>query len=175
MKKLSVLLITALTTVGLLAGCSASESTTLNTVGTSVDGNELKIEAAAVKLVKAVEKGGYQLTNTEELKTWIDEGKNPIVIDTMPADFYGKGHIPTALNAVMPKTGLGDATDEEKEAFKTSLGDDKDALIVIYCGFTACGRSDAGATYAIQEGYTNVYRQPGGIIAWRNAGYEEEK
>jgi rhodanese-related sulfurtransferase len=175
MKKLSVLLITALTTVGLLAGCSASESTTLNTVGTSVDGNELKIEAAAVKLVKAVEKGGYQLTNTEELKTWIDEGKNPIVIDTMPADFYGKGHIPTALNAVMPKTGLGDATDEEKEAFKTALGDDKDALIVIYCGFTACGRSDAGATYAIQEGYTNVYRQPGGIIAWRNAGYEEEK
>ncbi len=98
-----------------------------------------------------------------------------IVIDTMPADFYGKGHIPTAKNAVMPKTSLADATDDEKAAFEAQLGDDKDALIVVYCGFTACGRSDAGAAYAVELGYTNVYRQPGGIIAWRNAGYEEEK
>ncbi len=75
----------------------------------------------------------------------------------------------------MPKTSLADATDDEKAAFEAQLGDDKDALIVVYCGFTACGRSDAGAAYAVELGYTNVYRQPGGIIAWRNAGYEEEK
>lgn len=173
MKKSISLLIAVIMVASLFAGCSSSEA--LNSVGTSVDGNEVNIEAAAVKLVNAVEKGGYNLVKTDELKSWIDEGKEMIVIDTMPADFYAKGHIPTAKNAVMPKTSLADATDEEKAAFEALLGDDKDATIVVYCGFTACGRSDAGAAYATELGYTNVYRQPGGIIAWRNAGFEEEK
>ncbi len=55
-----------MTMIALLAGCSSSEA--LNSVGTSVDGNEVKIEAAAMKLVNAVEKGGYKLVKTDELK-----------------------------------------------------------------------------------------------------------
>ena len=173
MKKITHLLLVTAMVVTLLAGCSSQEA--MNSVGTSTDGNEVKIEAAAIKLLNAVEKGGYEVVSTENLKTWIDEEKEMVLIDTMPADFYGKGHIPTAVNAVMPKTGLADATDEEKKAFEAALGTDKDQLIVVYCGFTACGRSDAGALYAKELGYTNVYRQPGGIIAWRNAGFEDEK
>ena len=173
MKKLLPIVATSLI-LALSVGCSAGAAP-LNKVGTSPDGNEVKIEAAAVKLVNAVENGGYELVKTDKLNEWVQAGEEMIIIDTMPADFYSKGHIPSALNAVMPKTGLSDATNEEKDAFAALLGDDLDKKIVIYCGFTACGRSDAGAAYANELGYTNVYRYPGGIIGWRNAELAEDK
>ena len=170
-KKLVKILILTLA-LSLFAGCSAGAT---SQVGTAKDGNEVKIEAAAIKLVNAVEKGGYDLVNTESLNEWVQSGEDMVVIDTMPADFFAKGHIPTAVNAVMPKSGLADATDAEKEAFKALLGEDMDKKIVVYCGFTACGRSDAGAAYAKELGYTNVYRYPAGIIGWRDAKLAEEK
>lgn len=171
MKRNQLILIALTMILSLSVGCSAATSK----VGTAKDGNEVKIEAAAVKLVNAVQKGGYELVKTDDLNNWIEAGEDMIIIDTMPADFYAKGHIPTALNAVMPKSSLADATDAEKAAFAELLGDDKDKKIVVYCGFTACGRSDAGAAYAVELGYTNVYRYPGGIIGWRDAELAEEK
>ncbi len=169
-KYLSLIALTVILT--LTAGCSSAAG---SQVGTAKDGNEVKIETAAIKLVNAVNKGGYELVNTDELNKWIEAGEDMILIDTMPGDFYGKGHIPTALNAVMPKSSLADATDAEKEAFAALLGEDKEKKIVVYCGFTACGRSDAGAAYAKELGFTNVYRYPGGIIGWRDAELAEEK
>ncbi len=50
MKRNLTLLIAVMTMIALLAGCSSSEA--LNSVGTSVDGNEVKIEAAAMKTRK---------------------------------------------------------------------------------------------------------------------------
>jgi rhodanese-related sulfurtransferase len=117
----------------------------------------------------------YQLLSTEELNKWIGEKKDMIIIDTMPADFYGKNHIPGALNAELPKTGMADATDEQKAAFIKLLGSDKEKPIVVYCGFVGCARSDVGAVLALQEGFKNVYRVPGGFIAWQEAGYAVEK
>ncbi len=174
MSKKIMLFITAMIVSSLVVGCAAN-ATAVKKVGTSPDGNEVKIEAAAMKLVKAVQEHGYELVGTDELNTWVQDAEDLIIIDTMPSDFYAKGHVPAALNAVMPKTGLADATDAEKAAFAELLGDDLDKKIVIYCGFTACGRSDAGASYAVELGYTNVHRYPGGIIAWRDAELTEEK
>ena len=51
------------------------------------------------------------------------------------------------------------------------LGLDKSKLIVIYCGFVKCTRSHNGAIWAVKNGYTNVYRHPGGIFAWKGAKY----
>lgn len=173
-KRISLLLMTGVLTLAMLTGCT-SNAAGQKTVGTAVDGNEVLIEAAAIKLVNATNEGGYSLISQEELKGLIDNKEDAIIIDTMPADFYGKGHIPTALNAVLPKASLEDATEEEKEAFVALLGDDKDKTIIIYCGFTACGRSHVGAKLAVSLGYTNVKRLPGGIVGWQDAGYEVEK
>ncbi len=152
----------------MMTGCASK-------VGTAKDGNEVSIEAAAIKLANAKSEAGYELVSTADLKTWIDDGKDMVLIDTMPNGFYSEGHVPTALNAEMPKTGLADATMEQKESFKALLGEDKDKLIVVYCGFTACGRSDAGSRYAMELGYTNVVRYPGGIISWKDAENQVEK
>ena len=51
------------------------------------------------------------------------------------------------------------------------LGSGQDKKIVIYCGFTKCGRSHNAALWARELGYTNVYRAPGGITAWKDLGY----
>lgn len=158
-----------------LAGCTAEKGSAgvSTAVGTAKDGNELSIEKSAMKLATATEKGGYSLVGTEELKKMIDDGDKLVIIDTMPADSFKGGHIPGAVNAELPKEG--EATPEQLEAFKALLPSDKDATVVVYCGFTACGRSDIGAAYAVEQGYTDVLRQPGGIVAWQDAGFDAEK
>lgn len=98
-----------------------------------------------------------------------------IIIDTMPADNFTKGHIPGAVNAELPKDPKEEVTAEAKAAFIKALGTDKNKTIVVYCGFVACERSHVGAKIAVDEGFKNVYRVPGGSVAWGNAGYEMEK
>lgn len=154
----------------ILAGCSGASK-----VGTAPDGSEVAIEKAAMKFIKDYQAAGYQLVSTEELNTWISDGKEMIIIDTMPADSFAKGHIPGAVNAELPKTGLADATAEQKAAFISLLGSDTGKPVVVYCGFVSCARSDVGAVIAMEQGFTNVYRCPGGIIAWQEAGYAVEK
>jgi thiosulfate/3-mercaptopyruvate sulfurtransferase len=161
--------------LSLLSGCSSQSSVPARTVGTAVDGNELNIEAASIKLANGVVEGGYALISTEDLKKMIDEKQDMIIVDTMPADSFAKGHIPGAVNAELPKTGLKDATDEQKSAFVKVLGEDKNKKIIVYCGFVACARSHAGAILAKENGFANVLRQPGGIIAWKDAKYDVEK
>lgn len=142
-------------------------------VGTAKDGNEVDIETAAMNLVAAKEAGGYDLVNTETMKEWVDKGEDMIVIDTMPAESFAAKRIPGAVNAVLPLT-KDELTDEERAAFVEKLGTDKDKKIVVYCGFVKCGRSNVGALIAKEEGFTNVVRYPGGIVAWEDAGYDME-
>lgn len=156
-----------------LSGCGSSEA--LNSVGTSVDGNEVPIEKAAIRLGEAKAEGGYDLVDIDTVKGWVDEGKDMVIIDTMPADSYANGFIPGALNAELPKSVDEEVTADQKAAFLEALGTDKDATVIIYCGFVACERSHVGAEIAVKEGFKNVYRLPGGIVAWQNAEYEVEK
>ena len=55
------------------------------------------------------------------------------------------------------------------------LGPRKDRPIVFSCEFTRCGRSHNGAFWARKLGYTDVYRHPGGLKAWRQADFPVEK
>ncbi len=142
---------------------------------------ELETETIAVKLAQEVAMGGYKMVKTEELKGWIDQEKNMFVVDTMPYEAsYKKNHIPRAVQFLFPipemATWNTSETDgKSKEDYLKFLGPNKNRLIVIYCGFTKCGRSHNGAIWAVKLGYTNVYRHPGGIKAWKEAGYPTDK
>ncbi|WP_080800497.1 rhodanese-like domain-containing protein [Desulfamplus magnetovallimortis] len=141
---------------------------------------ELEKEAGAVKLVREVQRGNYNVVTTEELKKWIDDGKDIVVVDTMPyEDSYKKNHIPNALQFLFPIPDMNEwntaETDGKTEAdFMKLLGDDKEKTIVVYCGFVKCTRSHNGAAWAVKMGYKNVYRYTGGIFAWKGAGYPIE-
>jgi rhodanese-related sulfurtransferase len=142
---------------------------------------EVEKEAGAVKLVREVQRGGYDVVTTEELKKWIDSGKDMLIVDTMPyEDSYKKQHVPGAVQFLFPIPDMKEWNTKETagktlEDFKKMLGDNKDRLTVIYCGFVKCTRSRNGAAWAVKLGFKNVYPYPGGIFAWKGAKYPAEE
>ncbi len=141
---------------------------------------EVKKEAGAAKLVREVQRGGYDIVTTAELKKWIDDGKDLLIVDTMPYEAsFKKQHVPGAVQFLFPIPDM-DEWDTSETAGKTQadfeklLGPDKNRRIVIYCGFVKCTRSHNGADWAVKLGYKNVYRYSGGVFAWKGAGYPTE-
>lgn len=141
---------------------------------------EVEKEKGAVKLLREVQRGGYDVVLTQELKKMIDQGKDILIIDTMPFEAsYKKVHIPGAKQFLFPipdmkEWDVKETADRTQEDFATLLGFDKNKTIVIYCGFVKCTRSHNGAAWAKKMGYKNVYRYAGGIFAWKGAGYPIE-
>ncbi len=137
---------------------------------------ELETEKSAVTFAREVERGGYKIVSTEELKKWIDEKKNMLIVDTMPyQDSYIKNHIPGAKQMEFPIPEMKSLDDKTKAELLKLLGPDKKRMIVFYCGFTKCTRSHNGAMWAVKLGYKNVYRHPGGIKGWMEADYPVAK
>ena len=139
--------------------------------GTSVKGKEIPIENAAVKLVSDAKASGFKLVTSSELKKMLDEGKKMTIISTLPVEEDKTfGVLPGALSAPLPKTEK-ELTQADKDNLVKVAGLDKEKEIVVYCGFVACRRSTIGAKILVDEGYKNVYKYPGGIVAWIEAGY----
>ena len=160
MKKVGILV--ALLSIFVLAACAG--------VGTSPKGLEAPIEKASMKLMSDVKDGGYQLVNSEELNKWLSAGKPMLLIDTMPAEAFAKERIKGAVNSPVAKTEK-EFTPAEKQNILKVTGSDKGKLIVVYCGYTSCRRSHLGAKTLVENGYTSVYRYPGGIVGWKEYGY----
>ena len=148
--------------------------------GTDKFKEEVAKEESAVKLTREVQQGGYDIVTTAELKAMIDAGKDLLIIDTMPyKDSYLKNHIPGAKQFLFPipdrkEWNTKETDGKSQEDYAQLLGPDKNKTIVIYCGFVKCTRSHNGAVWAKKLGYTNVYRYPGGIFAWKGAGNQAE-
>jgi len=159
--------------------CAACLALALLTTGcgTNQFQREVETEAAAIKLVGETQKGQYPLISTQELKELISSGDDFLLLDAMPAAAsYNKAHIKGAVNFEFPKEVLETWSDDaigggSKSDYEKLLGDDKDRKIVVYCGFVKCARSHNAAIFAQELGFTNVYRYPGGIHAWKGAGH----
>jgi thiosulfate/3-mercaptopyruvate sulfurtransferase len=142
---------------------------------------EIEKEKGAAKLVREIQRGGYDIVTTSELKQWIDEKKEILIIDTMPYEAsYKKAHIPGAKQFLFPIPDMNEWNTSEtagktREQYRKLLGPDHNKVIVVYCGFVKCTRSHNGATWAKKLGYNNIYRHPGGIFAWKGAKYKVEK
>jgi len=137
---------------------------------------EVETEKVAVKLARHMAAGEYEVITTDELKTLLDNRPEMVLVDAMPLEAsYKKQHIAGAVQFLFPKATMEtwdaeQAAGKSEEEFVSLLGEDKDKLVVVYCGFTACGRSHNAALWAKRNGYTNVKRYPGGIFAWKGAG-----
>ena len=144
--------------------------------GTNKFEQEVTIEASAVKFAEEVVSGQYDVLSTNDVKKLIDSKTAMVLVDAMPAaSSFNAAHLPGAVNFEFPKNTI-ESWDEEtmpgrtQAQYESLLGDDKDALVVVYCGFVKCARSHNAAIYAQQLGYTNVKRYAGGIYAWKGAG-----
>lgn len=139
---------------------------------------EMEIEKIAIKLANETVKGGYQLITMEEIKSMIDLGEDFVLIDAHPKWEFDMAYIDGAEHFGFKSNWVGDwATDVDMDGspsqddYRAVLGPDLDKKIVIYCGFTKCGRSHNASLWAQELGYTNIYRAPGGITSWRDLGY----
>ena len=135
---------------------------------------EIDNEKLAVAFAREVQRGAYKIVTTAELKAWIDQKKEMLLVDTNPADVYGKGHIPAAVHLEIQRPEITASDAKLNTALEKTLGADKNRVIVFYCGFTECTRSHNGAMWATRLGHKNVYRHPGGIKAWNDADYPVE-
>ena len=140
--------------------------------------SEVVKETDAVKLLREVSHGGYDVITTAELADLKATGEDILIIDTMPFEAsYKKNHVPGAVQFLFPipemtEWNSADTAGKSKDDFIALLGDNKDKKIIVYCGFVKCTRSHNGALWAKKLGYNNVYRYPGGIFAWKGAGFE---
>lgn len=115
------------------------------------------VEATAQPV--SVEGGAYTNVSADELNTMLND-KNFVFVNV---------HIPFAGN--IANTDLSIPYDQITEpANLAQLPADKNAKIVLYC---QSGRMSAIAADALVNlGYTDVWNLDGGMIAWKQAGFE---
>lgn len=164
------MVLSALITVAALvfAGCA-------NSLGTSPKGLELPIEKAAVKFSADIRDGGYRIVTTDELKKWLDEGKEMTILSSLSMNEDRLfGLLPGAVNAAMPGSEKEFAP-EDRERVLHAAGHNKEKMLVVYSGSVACRRSHVAAKVLVENGYKSVFRYPGGITGWGEAGFTMTK
>jgi len=163
MKRMGLFAVMALAAAA-LSGCAAS-------LGTSPKGLEIPIEKAAVRLSADVRDGGYKVVTTDELKKWLDDGKEMTILSSLSMNEDRLlGILPGAVSAATPRSEK-ELTPEDKERVLHAAGNNKERTLVVYCGFVACRRSHIAAKILVENGYKSVFRYPAGIAGWGEAGY----
>lgn len=105
-------------------------------------------------------KGNYASVSVDYVKKQIDGNADMVVIDSRPKrKKYDKGHIPTAISI----------PDSQFAKFQSWMPQDKNKMLVFYCGGFKCKLSHKSAAKAIAMGYTNVKVFAAGYPAWKNA------
>lgn len=102
----------------------------------------------------------------EELKKWIDAGKDFVLIDVLTQMSFEQQHLPGAKHADVRQP------DFLSEAEK--LAPEKNKIVVVYCSNFSCQLSTTAANKLASAEYTNVYHFKGGLADWQDAGYQFE-
>ncbi len=98
--------------------------------------------------------------NREELKKKIERGDKFKLVNALEPEKFRAMHIPHSVNVF------------QKEDVAKNLQPDEE--VVVYCTDDSCNKSVAMYYMLESLGYTKVFRFPGGIRAWQEAGYEME-
>jgi rhodanese-related sulfurtransferase len=117
--------------------------------------------ACMAMVAVSVQAGNYEDISVADLEKAIKDG-TVTVIDVNGKSSFEKGHIPGAVNFAAV------------EDLSKVLPEDKDALIVAYCGGPKCGAYKSGAKAATNLGYKNVKHLSAGKSGWKKAGKELE-
>jgi rhodanese-related sulfurtransferase len=103
-------------------------------------------------------KGNYASVSADYMKKQIDGKADMVIVDSRPKrKKYDKGHLPGAISI----------PDSQFDKLKGELPQDKEKLVVFYCGGYKCKLSHKSAAKAIALGYTNVKVFSSGYPAWK--------
>jgi polyisoprenoid-binding protein YceI len=113
-----------------------------------------------------VEGKGITTITHEKLRAWMEEGRDLVVLDTLPGDVYRKRHLPGAKNACVYEVVFS----QQVEA----VVPDRTREIVVYGSRIVSMDAVAAAEKLARLGYQKVYVLSGGLAAWREASYPLE-
>ena len=113
--------------------------------------------------VASVYAGDFADITIGDLKTAISE-KKVVLLDANGTESWQSGHIPGAIDFAAKQDKLASV-----------LPQDKNVLVVAYCGNPQCPAYHAAAVAAKKLGYTNIKHLAAGIQGWKSAGEKIEK
>jgi rhodanese-related sulfurtransferase len=114
--------------------------------------------------VKVVKVPAKDVIETQEVAELVDKGPdkaNFLLIDARPAIRFEQGHIPTSISLPFHSW---DSMSKEK------LPENKDKLLIFYCGGVTCSLSPKSAKKAKDLGYKKVKVYVAGMPAWKKTG-----
>jgi len=100
---------------------------------------------------------GVEIT-AEELLAIMNSGDKYYLFDARPAKRFGGGHIPNSVTA-FPKD----------KNFLSLLPEDKNALVIFFCGGPTCPYTSKAVEKAQKAGYTNLKGFQAGMPGWKKA------
>ena len=106
--------------------------------------------------------GSYADVSIDQLEQAIEAG-SVVVLDVNGSKRYAKGHVPGAIDF------------SSAQNLAAMLPEDKNTMIVAYCGGPRCSAYKKAAKAAEKLGYTNVKHLSAGISGWKDAGKPLEK
>jgi len=112
------------------------------------------------------ETAGFISITPQTLRGWMAEGRDIIVIDTLPEEVYRKRHLPGARNACVYEVVFP----QRAEAILPDRGRE----IVVYGSSIVSMDGAAAAEKLARLGYQKIYVLNGGLAAWGAAGYPVE-
>jgi len=118
---------------------------------------------ASLFVAVAAYAGEFPDISVKEVKALV-ASKKAVLVDVNGTQSWKKGHVPGALNF--------DAVEKD---FAKALPEDKNTLIIAYCGGPRCSAYKAAAEAAEKLGYKNVKHMSAGISGWNAAGEKTEK
>ena len=98
--------------------------------------------------------------DAETLRSWQTDGRDFVLVDTLPPAAFAKGHLPGALHIM---------SDDILRLAMTMLPD-RQQMIVVYCASINCKRAGLAAARLERLGYANVTHFAGGKREWLAAG-----
>lgn len=94
-----------------------------------------------------------------QLKQWVDQKQDLLLIDVLPKDNFNKQHLPGAIN--IPFKDNANFTQEVEQRAQS-----KNQCIVVYCLNTECSLSKEAAQQLETSGFTNVQAFEDGVEGW---------
>jgi len=104
---------------------------------------------------------GVSEISVQKVKKLIGDGDEFSLIDSRPKSQYKRSHLPSAFS--IPSC--------EMNKNVGLLPEDKEQLLVFYCGGSSCGMSIIASATAAQAGYKNIRVMLAGTEGWTGKGY----
>ena len=101
-----------------------------------------------------------QTISRDDLKSLINSGNTPTIVEALPKQHYETEHLPGAIN--IPHDVI--------QLYATQLIPNKQETVVVYCASAECKNSHIAAETLRQQGYTSVYEYSEGKKDWKEAG-----